>query len=243
MAIKNKVSISREILADMETPLSVYQKLANAPFSYLFESVEGGDKWARYSLIGLPANRIIRISGNHLEVTYKGRIIESKEINDPLEFIETYQKKFHITEVEGLPKFNGGLVGYFGYDCVRYIEPKLRGSQPLDTLGTPDILFMVSEEVAVFDNLKNKLYLVVLVDSNSEEQKKLAEARLDDLEKQLQTPLPDQALMQPKKSIDESDFISSFGENEFKAAVRKVKEDIYSFYGRSNSSLQSYKTP
>ena len=228
MAIKNKVSISREILADMETPLSVYQKLANAPFSYLFESVEGGDKWARYSLIGLPANRIIRISGNHLEVTYKGRIIESKEINDPLEFIETYQKKFHITEVEGLPKFNGGLVGYFGYDCVRYIEPKLRGSQPLDTLGTPDILFMVSEEVAVFDNLKNKLYLVVLVDSNSEEQKKLAEARLDDLEKQLKTPLPDQALMQPKKSIDESDFISSFGENEFKAAVRKVKEYIYS---------------
>ena len=118
MAIQNKVPISREILADMETPLSVYQKLANAPFSYLFESVEGGDKWARYSLIGLPADKIIRISGNHLEVSHKGRIIESKEISDPLEFIENYQKEFQINEIEGLPKFNGGLVGYFGYDCV-----------------------------------------------------------------------------------------------------------------------------
>ena len=211
MAIQNKVPISREILADMETPLSVYQKLANAPFSYLFESVEGGDKWARYSLIGLPADKIIRISGNHLEVTHKGRIIESKEISDPLEFIENYQKEFQINEIQGLPKFNGGLVGYFGYDCVRYIEPRLKDSQPTDTLGTPDILFMVSEEVAVFDNLKNKLYLVVLVDSDSEEQKKLAEVRLNDLEKQLQSPLSDQALKQPEQSINESDFISSFG--------------------------------
>ena len=163
MTIQNKVPISREILADMETPLSVYQKLANAPFSYLFESVEGGDKWARYSLIGLPAKKIIRISGNHLEITDKGKIVESKEIEDPLGFIENYQKEFHIIETEGLPKFNGGLVGYFGYDCVRYIEPRLKDSQPTDTLGTPDALFMVSEEVAVFDNLKNKLFLVVLV--------------------------------------------------------------------------------
>ena len=228
MTIQNKVPISREILADMETPLSVYQKLANAPFSYLFESVEGGDKWARYSLIGLPAKKIIRISGNHLEITDKGKIVESKEIEDPLGFIENYQKEFHIIETEGLPKFNGGLVGYFGYDCVRYIEPRLKDSQPTDTLGTPDALFMVSEEVAVFDNLKNKLFLVVLVDSNSEEQKRLAEIRLDDLEKQLQSPLSDQALMQPKQPIDESDFVSSFGENEFKASVRKVKEYIYS---------------
>ena len=143
-------------------------------------------------------------------------------------FIENYQKEFHIIETEGLPKFNGGLVGYFGYDCVRYIEPRLKDSQPTDTLGTPDALFMVSEEVAVFDNLKNKLFLVVLVDSNSEEHKRLAEIRLDDLEKQLQSPLSDQALMQPKQPIDESDFVSSFGENEFKASVRKVKEYIYS---------------
>ena len=228
MVIQNKVPVFREILADMETPLSVYQKLANAPFSYLFESVEGGDKWARYSLIGLPANKIIRITGNQLEVTDNGRIIESKEIKNPLEYIEACQKEVQIVEQEGLPKFNGGLVGYFGYDCVRYIEPRLKKSQPTDNLGTPDALFMVSEEVAVFDNLKNKLYLIILVNSDSEEEKKKAENRLDNLEKKLQNPLPDQALIQPKESIDESDFVSGFGENEFKSAVNKVKEYIYS---------------
>ena len=228
MVIQNKVPIFREILADMETPLSVYQKLANAPFSYLFESVEGGDKWARYSLIGLPANKIIRITGNRLEVTDNGRIIESKEIKNPLEYIEACQKEVQIVEQEGLPKFNGGLVGYFGYDCVRYIEPRLKESQPTDNLGTPDALFMVSEEVAVFDNLKNKLYLIILVNSDSEEEKKKAENRLDNLEKKLQNPLPDQALIQPKESVDESDFVSGFGENEFKSAVNKVKEYIYS---------------
>ena len=228
MVIQNKVPIFREILADMETPLSVYRKLANAPFSYLFESVEGGDKWARYSLIGLPANKIIRITGNRLEVTENGRIIESKEIKNPLEYIEACQKEVQIVEQEGLPKFNGGLVGYFGYDCVRYIEPRLKESQPTDNLGTPDALFMVSEEVAVFDNLKNKLYLIILVNSDSEEEKKKAENRLDNLEKQLQNPLPDQALIQPKESVDESDFVSGFGEKEFKSAVNKVKEYIYS---------------
>jgi anthranilate synthase component 1 len=228
VVIQNKVPIFREILADMETPLSVYRKLANAPFSYLFESVEGGDKWARYSLIGLPANKIIRITGNRLEVTDNGRIIESKEIENPLEYIEACQKEVQIVEQEGLPKFNGGLVGYFGYDCVRYIEPRLKESQPTDNLGTPDALFMVSEEVAVFDNLKNKLYLIILVNSDSEEEKKKAENRLDNLEKKLQNPLPDQALIQPKESVDESDFVSGFGEKEFKSAVNKVKEYIYS---------------
>jgi len=176
----------------------------------------------------LPANKIIRITGNRLEVTDNGRIIESKEIENPLEYIEACQKEVQIVEQEGLPKFNGGLVGYFGYDCVRYIEPRLKESQPTDNLGTPDALFMVSEEVAVFDNLKNKLYLIILVNSDSEEEKKKAENRLDNLEKKLQNPLPDQALIQPKESVDESDFVSGFGEKEFKSAVNKVKEYIYS---------------
>jgi anthranilate synthase component 1 len=143
-------------------------------------------------------------------------------------YIEACQKEVQIVEQEGLPKFNGGLVGYFVFDCVRYIEPRLKESQPTDNLGTPDALFMVSEEVAVFDNLKNKLYLIILVNSDSEEEKKKAENRLDNLEKKLQNPLPDQALIQPKESVDESDFVSGFGEKEFKSAVNKVKEYIYS---------------
>ena len=122
--MKNKMPVSREILADMETPLSVYKKLADGPFSYLFESVEGGDKWARYSFIGLPAKKIISLSGNVIEIVEDGKVTDSIESNDPLKFIEDYQKKVTIEEVEGLPKFNGGLVGYFGYDCVRYIEKK-----------------------------------------------------------------------------------------------------------------------
>jgi len=226
--MKNKMPVSREILADMETPLSVYKKLADGPFSYLFESVEGGDKWARYSFIGLPAKKIISLSGNLIEIIEDGKVTDSIESNDPLKFIEDYQKKVTIEEVEGLPKFNGGLVGYFGYDCVRYIEKKLQSSQPHDELGTPDALFMVSEEVAVFDNLKNKLHLIILADADSDEQIRMANKRIDELINLLQEPLPDQALLQPKESVNESDFLSGFGEEEFKSAVVKAKEYIKS---------------
>ena len=118
MSIKNKIPVYREILADMETPLSVYLKLANGPFSYLFESVEGGDKWARYSLIGLPAKKILTLSQNLIEIIEDGVVKESFESDDPLGFIEEYQKNVSVNSIESLPKFNGGLVGYFGYDCI-----------------------------------------------------------------------------------------------------------------------------
>ena len=123
-----------------------------------------------------------------------------------------------------MPKFNGGLVGYFSYDCVRYIESKLLDSEPPDTLGTPDALFMVSEEVAVFDNLKNKLHLIVLIDS--EDQIDVAEKRLNELEEKLKHPLPFQDFKKPEKSISESDFISGFGEDDFKRSVQKAKKYI-----------------
>ena len=163
METRTKIPVSREILADMETPLSVYRKLANCSYSYLFESVEGGEKWARYSLIGLHAKRIIKVIKNEIEILEEGNIIENITTEDPLAYIEKLQKSFSLEEDSNLPKFNGGLVGYFSYDCVRYIERKLIDSEPPDTLGTPDALFMLSEEVAVFDNLKNKLHLIVLI--------------------------------------------------------------------------------
>jgi anthranilate synthase component 1 len=208
----------------METPLSVYRKLANCSYSYLFESVEGGEKWARYSLIGLHAKRIIKVVKNEIEILHEGSLIEKISTEDPLAYIEKLQKSFSLEEDSNLPKFNGGLVGYFSYDCVRYIESKLLDSEPPDTLGTPDALFMVSEEVAVFDNLKNKLHLIVLIDSK--DQIDAAEKRLNELEEKLKHPLPFQDFKKPEKSISESDFISGFGEDDFKRSVQKAKKYI-----------------
>ena len=224
METKTKIPVSREILADMETPLSVYRKLANCSYSYLFESVEGGEKWARYSLIGLHAKRIIKVVKNEIEILHEGSLIEKISTEDPLAYIEKLQKSFSLEEDSNLPKFNGGLVGYFSYDCVRYIESKLLDSEPPDTLGTPYALFMVSEEVAVFDNLKNKLHLIVLIDSK--DQIDIAEKRLNELEEKLKHPLPFQDFKKPEKSISESDFISGFGEDDFKRSVQKAKKYI-----------------
>ena len=162
METKIKIPISREILADMETPLSVFRKLANCSYSYLFESVEGGEKWARYSLIGLQAKKVIKVKKNEIEVLNEGKQESLTTVDDPLEYIDVLQKSYILQEDPDLPKFNGGLVGYFSYDCIRYIEKRLQNSSPPDPLGTPEALFMISDEVAVFDNLKNKLHLYTL---------------------------------------------------------------------------------
>ena len=224
MDIQKIIPISREILADMETPLSVYRKLANCSYSYLFESVEGGDKWARYSLIGLRARRLIKVIGNKVVILQDGKQIETITADDPLDYLDQLQKSYTLEEDRNLPKFNGGLVGYFSYDCVRYIEKKLIESVPPDSLGTPDALFMVSEEVAVFDNLKNKLHLIILIDS--EDDRDIAEGRLDELEEKLKEPLKFQDFKKPEKTINESDFISGFGEDEFKNSVERAKKYI-----------------
>ena len=142
----------------------------------------------------------------------------------PLDYIDELQKSYTLEEDPSLPKFNGGLVGYFSYDCVRYIEPKLSETAPPDTLGTPDALFMISEEVAVFDNLKNKLHLIILI--NSKEEIESANQRLDELEEKLREPLGYQDFKKPEKSISESDFISGFGEEDFKKSVLKAKKYI-----------------
>ena len=224
MDTQTKIPVSREILVDMETPLSVYRKLANCSYSYLFESVEGGEKWARYSLIGLKANRVIKIIKNTIEIHQDGKLSESFLAENPLDYIDELQKSYTLEEDPSLPKFNGGLVGYFSYDCVRYIEPKLSETAPPDTLGTPDALFMISEEVAVFDNLKNKLHLIILI--NSKEGIASANQRLDELEEKLREPLGYQDFKKPEKSISESDFISGFGEEDFKKSVLKAKKYI-----------------
>ncbi|MDP1944865.1 MAG: anthranilate synthase component I, partial [Rhodoferax sp.] len=158
----NRIPVVAQAFADLETPLSLYLKLANsAPFSFLLESVVGGERFGRYSFIGLPARTLVRASGfgaeARTEVVTDGQVVETSKQN-PLDFISDYQKRFRVALRPGLPRFCGGLAGYFGYDAVRYIEKKLEKSCPPDTLGCPDILLLQCEELAVIDNLSGKLY-------------------------------------------------------------------------------------
>jgi len=218
----NRIPLMREVLADLDTPLSTYLKLADGPYSYLFESVQGGEKWGRYSIIGLPCRKIIRVSGYDINIIEDGKTVETLTVDDPLEWIESFQAEYKVPEIEGLPKFNGGLVGYFGYDTIRYIEPKLKNCPNTEQLELPDILLMVSDELVVHDNLSGKLFIIVHADENGFVE---AEQRLDSL-----TALLDSHLVHPAKSksveVSEADFISGFSEQGFKEAVLKAKEYI-----------------
>jgi len=194
------IPILREVLADLDTPLSTYLKLANGPYSYLFESVHGGEKWGRYSIIGLPCERVIRVYGNTIKIFNNSELTEQFEVEDPLKWIEDFQSGFKHPEIEGMPKFTGGLVGYFGYETIRYIEPKLAGTaEKDDPLKLPDILLMVSEQVIVFDNLSGKLYIIVHANPNDKAAYSSAEARIDDLIKQMHEALPKQAVSKPRE--------------------------------------------
>jgi len=220
----NRIPLIREVLADLDTPLSTYLKLANAPYSYLFESVHGGEKWGRYSIIGLPAKLVIKIFGHTVQIFDNHQLVSEETVNDPLAWVENYQKKFKVPEIAGLPdRFSGGLVGYFGYDTIRYVESKLADTTNPDELNTPDILLMLSEEIVVFDNLSGKLSLIVHAESD---QYQLATQRLNALEKRLREPLSLYQAAKVSTQIEEDDFKSGFSELGFKEAVKKAKEYI-----------------
>jgi len=223
----NRIPVTREVLADLETPLSVYLKLAYGPNSYLFESVQGGEKWGRYSLIGLQTSTVLKVFGNRLEIVREGKPMVNRTTSDPLGEVDRFRKLFSMPDIPDLPRFTGGLVGYFGYDTVRFVESRLADSAPADVLGTPDILLMASDEVAVFDNLSGTIMLVVHVDAKEVGALEKAEARLDELEHKLAQPTPELPPMNMQADgISEQDFVSSFGEQDFKAAVNKIKEYV-----------------
>lgn len=216
--------VVREILADLDTPLSTFLKLADQPNTYLFESVQGGEKWGRYSIIGLPCRETIRFYDHRLEHRRHGELIANEEIANPLDWIEQFQKSFQVVDVQGLPRFTGGLVGYFGYETIRYIEPRLaKKSLKPDEIKTPDILLMVSDEVVVFDNLAGRLYLIVYV---PESEKQRGEQRLDELAEMLKQPFAEPELSVKEKTIKESDFVSGFTEEGYKQGVEKSREYI-----------------
>lgn len=220
-----RIPVYREILADCETPLSAYLKLANSPYSYLFESVQGGEKWGRYSIIGLSAHTILKVCGRDITVAVDGAITETHQMDDPLEFVKTFQARYHVPELNDVPRFTGGLVGYFGYDTVRYVEPKLKASTPPDVIGTPDIMLMVSDEVVVFDNLRGTLWLITHADPQTHDAYQLAQQRLDQLQETLAHSMP-AARKKSSRTVIESDFKSGFTQTAFEQAVTKIKNYI-----------------
>ncbi|RDZ27155.1 anthranilate synthase component I [Lysobacter silvisoli] len=226
-----RIPVVREVLSDLDTPLSVYLKLADGPHTYLFESVEGGERFGRYSIIGLPAKRVYAFAGNTLFVTEVGELVDSRVVDDPFAEVERLRAEHCVPQIEGLPGFTGGLVGWFGFECVQYIEPRLAGPQrdgslKPDELGTPDILLMLSEEVAVFDNLKGRLYLIVHADPSEPQAYARANRRLDQLSHRLRHAGAGYPETLDPAGLEEGDFVSGFTREGFIAAVERSKELI-----------------
>ncbi|MCG3171613.1 MAG: Anthranilate synthase component 1 [Pseudomonadales bacterium] len=227
-----RVPLVRRLLADLDTPLGAYLRFAG-PYSFLFESVEGGEKWGRYSIIGLPCRRRIVVRGREITL-HDGASVQGFTHPDPLAFVEETIARERVCEHADLPMFSGGLVGYFGYDCVRLVEPRLAATAPPDALGTPDILLMDAEEFLVFDNLAGAILLVVTVDPRAAGAAAAATARLDALQRRLEEPAP----RLPPVDIDagrrdservralEAAFVSEFGRGRFEDAVARIREYI-----------------
>ncbi|MSS76700.1 MAG: anthranilate synthase component I [Methyloglobulus sp.] len=221
----NRIPVSREVLADLDTPLSAYLKLADGSYSYLFESVHGGEQWGRYSIIGLPCKTLVKVNGNEIRLEKDGEVLESVSHDNPLIWIEAFKDRYKVPDIEELPRFSGGLVGYFGYETVAYIEPRLRVDKP-DPLGCPDILLMVSEEILVFDNLSGKMLLLTHANPEENDAYDNALARLNDLARRLREMKAEPAKHTNPNHVRESDFVSGFTEDGYKNAVLKAKDYI-----------------
>lgn len=231
----NRIALVAEAFADLETPLSLYLKLTATPgkpddtggrrYSFLLESVVGGERFGRYSFIGLPARTFLRASGfgeqAKTEVVTDGQVVETAPGN-PLDFIERYQRRFKVALPPAAPRFCGGLAGYFGYDTVRHIEKKLAHTCPPDTLGCPDIFLLHCEEVAVIDNLTGKLHFIVYADPAQAGAFERARARLHELHERLCQPvIPPRLRPAPAQAVHRE-----FHKADFLAAVARAKELI-----------------
>jgi anthranilate synthase component I len=225
----NRIPLIAEAFADLETPLSLYLKLAHAKgsgaHSFLLESVVGGERFGRYSFIGLPARTLLRASGFGADATTQvvtdGKVVETARGN-PLDFVASYQQRFKVALRPGLPRFCGGLAGYFGYDTVRYVEKKLEQTCPADTLGCPDILLLQCEELAVIDNLSGKLYLIVYADPSQAEAYANAKRRLRELKELLKYSVSAPVVRQTQNFPIEREFAKA----DYLAAVERAKELI-----------------
>ena len=220
----NRIPLVLESFADLDTPLSLYLKLANARYSFLLESVVGGERFGRYSFIGLPARVRLRARGRHVDVEEDGGVRETFD-GDPLAFVEAFRGRFRAAPLPGLPRFCGGLAGIFGYDVVRHIETKLAhtGKPPTPGLAdVPDLLLLLTEELAVVDNLKGRISLIVYADPAAPDAYAAARERLSALRRRLREPVA----IPFETGTARTSAASEFGEAGFKAAVARAKEYI-----------------
>ena len=221
----NRIPLVAETFADLDTPLSIYLKLANAPNTFLLESVVGGERFGRYSFVGLAARTRLaaRVApgGSETTVTVDGREVE-RHTGDPLAFVDSYGRRLRALAPPGLPRLCGGLVGYFGYDTVRVIERKLSSVEKPGGIDVPDILFLLTEELAVVDNLSGKLYLIVYADTQAENAYSRAQKRLQELRARLrQSVSPPDVHPQPRTGVSRK-----FAKADYLAAVAKAKEYV-----------------
>ena len=224
----NRIPLVLETFADLDTPLSLYLKLANQPFSYLLESVQGGERFGRYSIIGLPAQTRIIANGFTVQVLQENKVVETHENTNALDFVKQFQARFKTPPYEGLPRFTGGLAGYFGYETIQYIEKRFANiSKPdaakKDEIATPDVLLMVSEEIAVVDNLSGKLYFIIYANPADTNAYENARDRLNDLVAKLRKTVA----IPTSEPTAKTQASSEFGEANFKAAVEKAKRYIF----------------
>ncbi len=220
---RNRVPVAREVLADTDTPLGVYLKLGRGPHSYFFESVQGGEKWGRYSIIGLPCRTVLRAGGGEVRVATDGETVETSR-GDPFAFVADFLARHRAASAPGGHRFAGGLVGYFAYDTARLVEPVLPPAKAAGDLGVPDILLMLSEEVVVFDNLRGTLSLIVHADPAAAGAWDAAQARLDELVRALAGPaVPPPAAAAPG---DGEGFRHHFAESDYRRAVSRIKDYI-----------------
>ena len=220
----NRIPLVQELLADLDTPLSLYLKLANQPFSYLLESVVGGERFGRYSFIGLPCDTYIKVLGNHTEIYQQHQLISTHEAN-PLAVIEQFHAQFKTPEIDKLPRFTGGLVGYFGYETIYYFEDiahRLKNNTKNNPLNTPDIFLMLSQELAVIDNLSGKIYLIVYADPTNPQGYEIARQKLEDLREKMRQSIA--IPLSLGSEITQPEHIT--GEAKFKSYVRTIREYI-----------------
>ena len=218
----NRIPVGLETFADLDTPLSIYLKLAEGPHSYLLESVQGGERFGRYSFVGLSSPTRVEVRGREVLLLSGHRVLERCADCDPLAWLADYLARFKTPRLPGLPRFFGGLVGYFGYDTVRLIEPRLSGHDKEDPLGVPDMLWILSEELAIVDNLSGRLMLVVYAEPGYPGAWRQARARLKELIARLRQPvnIPTDTVCQGGEPCSE------FGQPGFQAAVQKAKDYI-----------------
>ncbi len=219
----NRVPVVLETLADLDTPLSVYLKLGNLPYSYLLESVQGGERFGRYSFIGLPAEMRFEVRGRVCSEYRGNTLLAQGEQADPLDWVRAIHARFNAPPIPNLPRFAGGLVGYFGYDTVRYIEPRLTATQKPDVLGAPDVMLLLSDRLAVVDNLSGKLYLVVYADPREAGSYAAARGQLEVLLAALRQPVS----MPAEMPVPPAPVVSEFSEGDFIAAVERAKRYIF----------------